>query len=113
MHEMALAESVLEIIERTLQKQPCNKVTKVRLDIGALSHVEPHALQFCFEAVVKGSRAEGAALEIRRTPGRAWCQDCNGEVQVVTLGVPCPVCGTYRLEVTGGTEMRVCNIKVE
>ena len=31
MHEMALVESVLEIVLQTTQNQPCNKVTKERV----------------------------------------------------------------------------------
>lgn len=113
MHEMALAESVLQIVQQAARGQDCIKATLIRLDIGALSHVEPDALRFCFEAVVKGTVAEGAALEITRAPGCAWCHDCAGQVPLAALGTPCPECGGYRLEVTGGTDMRVRDMEVE
>lgn len=113
MHEMALAEGVLQIVEDTIRDQTCKKVTQVRLNIGELSHVEPDALRFCFEAVVKGSKAEGAALNIIRVPGRAWCHDCGREVHLPSLGMPCPDCGGYKLQVTGGEELRVHDMEVE
>ena len=113
MHEMALAEGVLQIVEATIRDQRCKKVILVRLDIGELSHVEPDALRFCFEAVVKGSKAEGAALEIKRVPGRAWCHDCASEVHLPSLGMPCPKCDGYKLQVTGGEDMRVHDMEVE
>ena len=76
MHEMSLMESVLEIVEDEAKKAGATKVKAVRLDIGELSHVEPEAMRFCFEAVTGGSIADGAVLEIEMVPGRGWCIDC-------------------------------------
>ncbi|MCP5038697.1 MAG: hydrogenase maturation nickel metallochaperone HypA [Rhodobacteraceae bacterium] len=113
MHEMALAEGVLGIVEQTVKGQSCTKVTKVRLEIGELSHVAPEALRFCFKAVMNGTIAQGATLEIDRTPGRAWCHDCGQNVPVSTLGAPCPECDGFKLQITGGEDMRVRDMEVE
>jgi hydrogenase nickel incorporation protein HypA/HybF len=107
MHEMALAEGVLQIVEDTMRGQSDGRITAVWLEIGELSTVEPSAMQFCFEAVVKGSVADGARLEIDRIPGQAWCHDCGKTVHVAHLIAPCPFCGGFKLQVTGGEDMRV------
>jgi hydrogenase nickel incorporation protein HypA/HybF len=112
MHEMALAESVLAIVERAARQHAASRVTSVRLEIGALSHVAPDALRFCFEAVQRASIAEGAALAIERTPGRAWCMPCGRDVALDRLGAPCPECGGYQLGVTRGDAMRVKDIGI-
>jgi len=112
MHEMALAESVVQIVESQAAAAGAEKVLVVRLEIGALSHVEPDALAFCFEAVAAGGIAAGATLEIDRPPGRGWCHDCMAEVEIAALGAPCPVCGGYRLQLSGGQEMRVKEMEV-
>ena len=112
MHEMALAESILQIVEDHTRGAGAEKVVVVRLEIGALSHVEVSALRFGFEAVSKGSLAEGARLEIDRTPGRAWCHDCMAPIDIPALGSACPSCGGYKLQVTGGEEMRVKDMEV-
>ncbi len=113
MHEMALAEGVLQIVEDTVQGQSCSKVVKIWLEIGELSHVEPAAMEFCFEAVVKGSIAEGAALQIDRAPGKAWCHNCGHEVHVASLIAACPLCNGFKLQVTGGEDMRVKEMEVD
>ena len=41
-----------------------DRVTKVRLETGILSCVEPEALAFCFVLVTLGTLADGATLEI-------------------------------------------------
>ena len=107
MHEMALAESVLGIVEETARREGFSKVKEVRLAIGALAAVETEALRFCFDAVVRGSVAEGAVLAIEETPGTAWCFGCSVSVPVAARGDACPRCGGARIQVNGGTEMRV------
>ncbi len=112
MHEMALAESVVQIVETQAKAAGSDKVLAVRLEIGALSHVAPEALSFCFDAVAAGSIAAGATLTIDRVPGRGWCHDCAAEVEIETLGAACPVCGGYRLQVSGGQDLRVKDMEV-
>jgi len=112
MHEMALAESMLEIIEDAARRSAASRVTAVCLEIGALSRVEPEALRFCFDAVARGSLAETALLEIITTPGRAWCMPCGNAIVVSRLGEPCPRCGSYQLEVSEGEAMCVKAIEI-
>ncbi|MCG8443603.1 MAG: hydrogenase maturation nickel metallochaperone HypA [Caulobacterales bacterium] len=110
---MSLCESVLAIIEAEAQKQAFQAVRAVRLEIGALSHVEPEAMAFCFEAVTKGTIASGARLEILRPPGQAWCMDCERSVTVGARFDPCPDCGGHKLHVTGGDELRIKDLEVD
>lgn len=112
MHELALAEGMLELVVRTARDHGAARVTRVWLEIGALSHVAPEALAFCFDAVTRGSLAEGATLEIARTPGAAWCLPCGETVPLAQVGDPCPRCGSHRLAVTQGEAMRVKEIEV-
>ena len=113
MHEMSLAEGVLQIIEDAARTQGFSQVKTVILDIGQLAAVEPEALRFCFDAVIAGSIAEGATLEIMTTPGEGWCLQCAATVPVTEQLGTCPQCGGYRVQVTGGTEMRVRELMVE
>lgn len=112
MHEMALAESMLEIVEETARRNGAARVTAVRLELGALSHVEPDALRFCFDAVTRGGLADGARLEIVATAGQAWCMPCGASVPLAQRGEPCPRCGSHQLNVTQGEAMRLKDIEI-
>ena len=68
MHEMSLTESIVELIEEG-RKQGFSRVRVVRLEIGALAQVEPEAMRFCFDAVTRGTLAEGARLDIASARG--------------------------------------------
>ena len=61
MHEMALAESLVELIEEEVRKHTARRVKTVRLAVGALATVEPEALAFCFDAAARGAAARPVA----------------------------------------------------
>ncbi|MBI5922715.1 MAG: hydrogenase maturation nickel metallochaperone HypA [Betaproteobacteria bacterium] len=113
MHEMSLAEGVLQLIEDAAQRENFARVKTIWLEIGRLSSVEPEALAFCFGAVTRGSIAEGARLEFVDVPGRGWCLQCETTVPLAEHYAECPRCGGYQVQVTGGTEMRVKELEVE
>lgn len=113
MHEMSLAEGILDIVEQAAGKEDCRRVKEVRLEIGALAGVEIEALRFCLDVVLRNSVAEGARIEIETTPGQGFCLDCAMPVPIGTLYDACPRCGSYRVEATGGNQMRVKDLLVE
>lgn len=113
MHEMALCESILQIIEEEARAQGFVRVKRVRLEAGPLSGVEPEALRFGFDAVTRGSLAEAATLEIIEAPGEAWCFSCGRTVIIESRGSPCPACGGWLLQVTGGEQLRIKDLEVE
>jgi len=113
MHEMSLAEGVLQIIEDSAKTQNFSRVKTVWLEIGQLAGVEVEAMKFCFDAVTRDSIAQDAKLEIIETPGQAWCLHCAEAVNVQALYDICPKCGSAQLQVTGGNEMRVKELDVE
>lgn len=113
MHEMSLCESVLEILEQQSRQQNYRKVTRVWLEIGALSSVEPDAMRFCFDAVMQGSLADNAQLEIVTVRGQAWCLQCNKNVLIEQRYDICPECGGFQLQVNDGEQMRIKELEVE
>lgn len=113
MHEMSLCEGVLQVMEDQAKSVGFNRVKIVWLEIGDLAGVDAEAMRFGFDVVVKDTVADGAALEIIKLPGRAWCMACSHEVTVNQRFDPCPDCGGYQLQVTGGDELRIKEMEVE
>lgn len=113
MHEMALAEGIRSIVDEAVARQGLGRVKAVVVEIGVLSAVEVGALAFCFEAVMKGGAAEGARMDVVRVDGQGWCLDCAQTIMINRLYDPCPLCGGYHVQPTGGTQMRVRELEVE
>ena len=112
MHEMSLCEGIRDIIESQARAHSFDAVKRVRLEIGQFSGVEKPAREFAFDVVMRGSVAEGAALEMIDLPGRAMCYDCVKEVEISDRLAPCPDCGGGRLMPTAGDEMRIKDLEV-
>ncbi len=113
MHEMALCEGVVGLVEDEARKQPFSRVKSIILEIGVLGHVAPEAMLFCFDAVSRGTIAEGAQLVIERTEGAGWCLDCGKTVPLGERFGACPDCGQHHVQMTSGDELRVRELEVE
>lgn len=110
---MSLTQGVLGLIEDAARREGFARVRTVWLEIGRLATVEPQALRFAFDVVMRGSCAEGARLEIEQVPGQAWCLGCDSSVSIEVPVADCPRCGSARLQVTGGDQMRLRELEVE
>ncbi|WP_425101317.1 hydrogenase maturation nickel metallochaperone HypA [Tropicibacter sp. S64] len=112
MHEMSLCEGIRTVIEDQARLNAFDKVKRVRLEIGRFAGVEKPALEFAFDVVMRGSPAEGAALEMIDLPGKAMCYDCMHEVVIENRLDPCPDCGGGKLMPVAGDEMRIKDLEV-
>lgn len=112
MHEMALCQGMVDLINDQQRRNGFSRVRRVIVEIGVLGHVDPHALEFAFEVGAQGSAAESAALEIREIPGSGWCMDCSETIEISARGEPCPGCGGYKLIVQQGEELRLKELEV-
>lgn len=112
MHEMSIAESLIELIEEECQRQGFTHVSRVSVRIGMLSAVEPDALIFCFDAAATGGIAQGAGLVLITVPGEGYCMRCQRTVALTERYMPCPTCGEH-VRLTAGDELRLAELEVE
>lgn len=113
MHEVALAQGIVELVEAEALAQHFSRVTRIHLKIGALAAVEPDALVFGFDSVSQGTVAQGAELRIDRPAGAAYCLGCEGQTVLGRRGDPCQACGSYQVMVTDGEDLKVTQLEVE
>lgn len=96
MHEMSVAMSLLELAEEVAHGQGCARLERVCVEYGALAGIMPEALEFCFEALTRGTAHEDVRLELICLPLRLRCVFCGavfgGEGQDARWE-PCPGCG--------------------
>jgi hydrogenase nickel incorporation protein HypA/HybF len=68
MHELAIAESIVDMVRETAAGR---RVVKVIVEIGAASCVSPEALAFSIGLVAEGTPVENAMFDIRAVAGGA------------------------------------------
>jgi hydrogenase nickel incorporation protein HypA/HybF len=112
MHELSLAGGILQVLEQTRLRDPFERVTHLRLQAGALASVELSALRFALESIAPGTVLDGAHIDIDEQPGTAWCLPCGQSVPVFSRLDLCPLCDGAQLQVTGGTDLRVVDLRV-
>lgn len=112
MHEISLLENVRDILQEHAETQQFSQVKKVTLEIGKLSCVEPEALKFGFEVVMKNSLAENAELNITELEGLAQCDKCKQTITIEALYDPCSICNHPFVTIIQGNEMKIQNLIV-
>ncbi len=113
MHEMSLAQSIVEIVEGISAQNDGRKVASVTLTIGELAGVELPALMQGLRIASDKTVMEGADIRINRPEGTAWCMACCKTVPYHRLGDACPGCGGYQLQVNGGKDFKVSRLELE
>ncbi len=108
MHELSISEG---IVESVCDAVPEGRVLAVTVEIGKLSGVVPDAVRFCFDACTRGTRLEGARLDIVDVPGRGRCGSCQRELDMEELLTQCS-CGNPFLEIVRGRELRIRSVEV-
>jgi hydrogenase nickel incorporation protein HypA/HybF len=112
MHELSLAGGIVKLVEDAAARDRFTRVSQLRLEAGALAGVEVRALRFALDAVTPGTCLEGARIQIDETPASAWCLRCATSVTISARTDPCPECGGFQIQPTGGTELRVLDLLV-
>ena len=69
MHEMGIASSILEAVEKDMLRYPGHRAAKVGVRIGDFAGVDGESLRFCFDVIVKGTPAEPLELTIEASAG--------------------------------------------
>jgi hydrogenase nickel incorporation protein HypA/HybF len=113
MHELSIAQSLLEIIEHEALPYRGARVTTVTLRIGKLSGVMPDALRFGFEALSKGGIAEGASLMIEEVPVMIYCHQCGGKNTTDNPFLLCPRCNGTEVEMIAGRELEIKEMEID
>ncbi len=113
MHEMSIALSVLDALEKEAARFPEARIAKVALRVGELAGVDGGALRFCLEAAAGGTEWGPVIFEIESSPRRHRCERCARTFVVKNYDTRCPVCGDDRTVFAGGDELELAYLEVE
>lgn len=113
MHELGIAQSVIEAAEETLRLHPGARLAKVCVRIGELAGVDRESLSFCFDVLIRESPHAGASLEIDWRPLIHRCPACQREFPVADWNTRCPACGADDTHFVSGRELEVAYLELE
>jgi hydrogenase nickel incorporation protein HypA/HybF len=110
MHELSLTQNLLEI---ALKHAGDKRIVRVNLLMGELSDEREESIQFYWNDIAKGTLAENAGLHFQRVQAEMKCLDCETVFHPAEIMVVCPGCGSHRLKLISGDDVRIESIDVE
>jgi hydrogenase nickel incorporation protein HypA/HybF len=113
MHELGIANSVIEAVRTESARYPNRVPSKVGVKIGELTAIDAEALRFCFEVLIRDTGLASLQLEIEVCHRRQRCAGCGCEFVVHDYDFRCPQCGGAQSECISGDELELAYIEVE
>src|SRR5947209_5824192 len=113
MHEIGIANSILEAVLTEAERRPGAIARKVAVRIGELAAIDPDALQFSFETLTNDTKLACLKLEIEICPRQHRCPGCGTEFRVKDFNSQCPRCAAVCTECISGDELELAYIEVE
>jgi hydrogenase nickel incorporation protein HypA/HybF len=113
MHELSVAQSILDIVNGHVPEDQRKQVRIVRLRIGSQAGIVVDSLLFAFEAITSDTALAHVSLDVELVPFTLHCTECGAQTHPdIPLGV-CSACGSRQTEVVAGTEMFVSEVEME
>lgn len=112
MHELAVTEDILRIVNEYAERSEAKSVTHIYLVIGDLSSFVDDSIQFYFNMMSDDTIAEGATLHFQRIKTRFRCRKCGNEFEPEERDWICPECHALGGDVIAGKEFYVDSIEI-
>jgi hydrogenase nickel incorporation protein HypA/HybF len=113
-HELAIAGEILKIVRSEVPPDNGARVTRIRLAIGGLTHVQEDCLRFAVSALTRDTSMAGVELEISPVTPLFQCRDCAREFEAADhFFTACPGCGAFGARAVRGEELDLVSIEVE
>jgi hydrogenase nickel incorporation protein HypA/HybF len=115
MHELSVTESILNIVLKHAQTNGAEKVLVINLKIGELSELVGECIQQYFDYMSKGTIAEGAKIDVEKSPIIFECRDCQKTFEVSlrdTKDFTCANCGGSNVSLISGREFYIKDITI-
>ena len=114
MHEGVYTEQIVQAILEGLKQHPEGKVLKARIRVGEMLHLQPEAVKLHFDSITRGTRLQGAELEMAEEHVKVRCRACKAESEPADHHLlVCRACESRDVEVLAGRGVRVESVDLE
>jgi hydrogenase nickel incorporation protein HypA/HybF len=113
MHEMSIAQSIVDIARDYAAKENALIVREIELCIGTMAGIEFESLEFALDVCKRGGILEEAKITITKIKAMGKCLDCSSDFEVVQMFDPCPNCNSFSTQLISGKELQVKSLLVD
>ena len=77
MHELSMAQGIINAVLDTASENNATEVTEVTVEVGRLAMINPEQLQFILGVLIENSIMEDAKINFEDIPAEIKCYDCD------------------------------------
>jgi hydrogenase nickel incorporation protein HypA/HybF len=113
MHEVSIALSLLDIVEKKCREEGYQRVESVSVRVGKASGVMPEAFSFALDVVKMDTLARDARFIIDLVPLGGTCNACGRNFETEEPYIAeCPFCASPSFRITQGNELEIVEMEV-
>jgi len=113
MHEVSIALSLLELVERECREAGYHSIDSVRIKVGKASGILPEAFSFALNVAKKDTLARDAQFVIEVVPLGGFCNGCGRHFEIEEFFIfACPGCASPSFQISQGRELEIVDMEV-
>ena len=112
MHELSLCQNIMDQLEALARQHDAASVSRVEVQIGVLSGVEPQLLEQAFLSARMGTIAEHAVLVTDVVSPSVACLSCGAETSASASDLTCRACGGLQTRLIRGGELILARVQM-
>lgn len=113
MHEESLIRSLLRQVEELANSHQAVSVSRIEVEAGPLSGVEPELLRSAFSRLQPSVFSQPVELCLHEVGLMVQCLDCRTESRIDNFRFFCPACRSSSLQILKGDEFRLLNVTLQ
>ena len=118
MHEVTVAQTVVDAVLAEAEAQDASSVTKITLVFGELALINVEQISFWISSFLENTLADGATLVFETVSGKVECRECgrisdvavDPDDKLLHYAIPdfsCTSCGSHNTFICQGREMLI------
>ena len=112
MHELSIAQALVEQIETAAREAGDGGVASARVIVGGLSGVDAEALRFAFPIATDGTSIAATELIIEEEPAIIACKECGARTTPDFHLPVCSACDSLDVTIEGGQSLMLASIEM-
>lgn len=113
MHELSVAEALIEQMEEILSKENAREAVSAKLSVGALSGIEIDALEFALPIAAEGTKLDKCDFLMEKIPVTVECEDCSKQSDPELPLVECAHCGSRNVNIIKGKDFTLTSMEIK
>lgn len=116
MHEFSICRALVDAIVAEMKRVEAPRpfrLVEARVVVGSMRQIVPDILQTAYKIMTKDTPAAGSSLRIIKAPTIVKCGKCGWTGEIEGVFFRCRNCGDTAVELTGGMELYLDNLKIE